>query len=982
MRNLGSSILTTTCLLLASAAGNAGADELVAHWTLDGTFDNAANAEFNGTGTGVTFVAVEANEGGFGPVHQTMAAQFTGVNTQVVTAYPGIGGTNARTVTLWVKTAAPGLNDFLGYGAPTNGNKWHMRVNTVAGNGPIGGVRTEYQGGQLVGGDRIDDGVWHHIAAVFPEGSTDGHQIIHYVDGIRQGNNGTNRGISTLLNAANYPVTIGVTRQSLTVRRWCNGLIADVRIYDFGLTDDNIGEVIRDEELSEPVPCSSLVAVCTPSEVTNTVDVALTLEPAGCICPSVEVAINGNVLGTRSVVDGGITLAPDEICNGFPDQEVELSFTCLGTKATATCSYICPARQGLVAHWPLATGEGVVFPEVQGGFDGFLTETAEGVAWGEGPPIQDFAVEFSGTNSWIQTDFPGIGGRNPRTVAAWIKTTLVSTANNGIVAWGQDLSTRKWHVRMHNGATNAGALRVEVNGGFKFGSTVINDGEWHHIAVILPEGGSMISDTELYVDGRLETQTTFSELAIDTNADTGRTVEIGRRVNGNGSQNYFPGSIADVRIYDDGLDALGVENLVLGDDCRVLRSLGAQGFVPGDTISVSLSPRNFTGQVDIVETFPEGLSVADAGGGTVDGQTITFTMDPDNSAVLTYVLEAGPEFCDDFVITGTYSVVDDCSGDVGGSTDVICACPETGDTHCLGLTVDPPSAEVGGSFTVSANATDDSGDTILYTFTATSEMGEFTSGPAEASSVVFDLVPAEWTITVSVDDDLACSDVADDASCTEVLSIACPEEGDTHCDSLEVEQDGSLVDTGTPQPEGLYTLLAGGTDDSGDGVFYTFTASGPEGDITVGPVMEFLGVAQADFELGRGLWSLQVRVDDNPDCDDEAADVLCAQTLQIGPPPGRQVPGDCNQDGILDISDPVCVLGSLFLGVGELPCGNGDPRDPVVVGALSVNGDEVVDLSDAVYVLSYLFAGGPEPVSGLVCISIPGCPTVTTGGCQ
>jgi len=38
------------------------------------------------------------------------------------------------------------------------------------------------------------------------------------------------------------------------------------------------------------------------------------------------------------------------------------------------------------------------------------------------------------------------------------------------------------------------------------------------------------------------------------------------------------------------------------------------------------------------------------------------------------------------------------------------------------------------------------------------------------------------------------------------------------------------------------------------------------------------------------------------------------------------LPGDCNGDHSLDISDAVCVFGTLFLGVpAELPCGDGSP---------------------------------------------------------
>lgn len=62
--------------------------------------------------------------------------------------------------------------------------------------------------------------------------------------------------------------------------------------------------------------------------------------------------------------------------------------------------------------------------------------------------------------------------------------------------------------------------------------------------------------------------------------------------------------------------------------------------------------------------------------------------------------------------------------------------------------------------------------------------------------------------------------------------------------------------------------------------------------------------------------------------------------------------GDLNQDRTLDVSDPIGLLGSLFLGA-TAAC----PQ------AGEVNGDLEVDLSDAVFLLSFLFQGGPAPPS-------------------
>jgi len=72
------------------------------------------------------------------------------------------------------------------------------------------------------------------------------------------------------------------------------------------------------------------------------------------------------------------------------------------------------------------------------------------------------------------------------------------------------------------------------------------------------------------------------------------------------------------------------------------------------------------------------------------------------------------------------------------------------------------------------------------------------------------------------------------------------------------------------------------------------------------------------------------------------------------------VPGDCDENGALEVSDAICLLGHLFLSVPErLPCGSGLRNDGGNIELLDFQGDGRVDLSDAVAELSFLFLGGP-----------------------
>ncbi len=85
-----------------------------------------------------------------------------------------------------------------------------------------------------------------------------------------------------------------------------------------------------------------------------------------------------------------------------------------------------------------------------------------------------------------------------------------------------------------------------------------------------------------------------------------------------------------------------------------------------------------------------------------------------------------------------------------------------------------------------------------------------------------------------------------------------------------------------------------------------------------------------------------------------------------GTPPVTFVRGDCNEDGAVDVSDAVRVLGVLFLGEVASEC----------PAACDTNDDDARDISDAIAVLAFLFAGGGAPPQ-----PFPACGDVAGGDC-
>ena len=72
-------------------------------------------------------------------------------------------------------------------------------------------------------------------------------------------------------------------------------------------------------------------------------------------------------------------------------------------------------------------------------------------------------------------------------------------------------------------------------------------------------------------------------------------------------------------------------------------------------------------------------------------------------------------------------------------------------------------------------------------------------------------------------------------------------------------------------------------------------------------------------------------------------------------PPPREEPtflrGDCNGDGVMDISDAIRQIRILFQGGAAQDC----------PAACDINGDSRSDISDVVYALNFLFRGRWAP---------------------
>lgn len=125
-----------------------------------------------------------------------------------------------------------------------------------------------------------------------------------------------------------------------------------------------------------------------------------------------------------------------------------------------------------------------------------------------------------------------------RTVSAWIKTT--GSGQLPIIARGPNSNGNKWTFLAQNGR-----LRIEVTGGFREGSTLINNGQWRHVAATFANDGSPdVLDVQIYIDGVLEN--TFAAQGTRALATTA-SIEV--RVGSDVQDRFFNGALDEIRIF-------------------------------------------------------------------------------------------------------------------------------------------------------------------------------------------------------------------------------------------------------------------------------------------------------------------------------------------------------------------------------------------------------------------------------------------------
>lgn len=185
-------------------------------------------------------------------------------------------------------------------------------------------------------------------------------------------------------------------------------------------------------------------------------------------------------------------------------------------------------------------------------------------------------LSFDGKDDYVEAEFSGIPGGEPRTVAFWVKVPGDSTIDEGygIINWGTNKPGHAWQISVNPNDKEGplGRLRLGVNERFVVGTTDLRDDRWHHCAVVMygghrPDAGTHIL---LYLDGELEpaARKALGEIRTQITGDEAHNIWIGRNLAYRGIEiptsmgRFFRGAIDEVFICNAALDQEQIRSLM------------------------------------------------------------------------------------------------------------------------------------------------------------------------------------------------------------------------------------------------------------------------------------------------------------------------------------------------------------------------------------------------------------------------------------
>lgn len=468
---------------------------IIGWWPGDGNAMDIIGSNSGILTNGTTFVTGVAGE----------AFSFDGTNDYVVATGKGMQiGTNDFSVEGWVRTT---------------GTQTWMTICSFDTYNPAIYVR-ENGSIQLYGSSAIsavagfNDGQWHHFAVVRKNGS-----IAYYRDGVPAG-------------TATYTGFVGPDQfrigSATAGTEVLPGDVDELTLYNRALTSDEVRSIA---DAAGSGKCKNIPIFLTDTLLEAGVDLpySYSLEATLGIPPYSFTVVSNSL-------PPGLTFNSAGVFSGVPIQVGQYNFTVRVIDSMAKSQqkdftikvYSCVnAPAGLVSWWR-AENDAVDFAGSNNG-----TNTAS-----FGPGKTGRAFVFDGIDDSVSTGVSGMQfGTNDFSIEGWIKTT--TTKSYAAVA-SFDYYAPAVYIRGGGELQLWGASTISTNGG-------LNDGEWHHIAVVRQSGA-----ITYYKDGGI----------IGTGFYTSAVNPVKFQIGWddyNGEQ--FPGSIDDLAVYNRALTSAEVASI-------------------------------------------------------------------------------------------------------------------------------------------------------------------------------------------------------------------------------------------------------------------------------------------------------------------------------------------------------------------------------------------------------------------------------------
>ncbi len=509
---------------------------------------------------------------------------------------------NGFTVAFWAKGFPDVWSPFVAKDGESQG--FQVRRFSTSGNETFTIRGTGSGNADPSGSANINDGHWHHFAAVY-DGGAGTRQV--YVDGVLDTAINLTGDGGPMANPSASPLGLG--------ERYANGggpgaffsgMLYDVRIYSGALSSAAVAALLN--------PPGNSYAVITPGSSTlnqgATNQLAVNLSLATTSSQPITVYItNSNPALLQLVgenVNGVLTLV-------FPVGNTSQSIAVIGVASgtvtlnaagtglvttTATIKVVPVYGPSLVGHWitgdeSLADTSGF---QPAGTHDGVADDNNTGVvAFSSDVPAGFLgeSLDLSSGNTAVRINNTKIGDAgytntfddvlaNHLTVTCWEKFQVNNNWNTFVSKNGESsgFMTRRLAVSDNETFTLVGTTSHNNNPG---GTAIVDDGNWHFIAAVWD---GVAGTRKVYVDGVLD---------IDLANDFGpwispaqHSLMLGAR-DDNGAFNYLNGLLYDVRIYNYALSQSQVISLGTPVGPPTVSNPGNQETYPGQTAKFTVA---------------------------------------------------------------------------------------------------------------------------------------------------------------------------------------------------------------------------------------------------------------------------------------------------------------------------------------------------------------------------------------------------------